>query len=590
MKYNILLLLTVFSLITLVPASPYSSSIGVSPYSSNINQEVVINYSTIPTVNNSQYLQGYTPLTLRNWMEDHFDLVYASITALANYLPLSGGTMAGDIDMNGNDILDVNNLNGSGTLNWTGTTWLTTGNTFVRDIDDSTHHLNVDLENLDRLYANVFLTPLDIETFYNATGDYINITAGKDDTIIAVALSEGNNAQIYRLQYTNIILPLTAGTNETPVLNRVYVKLVAGVPTWEVSITNPTVTHAMASRVLLGDSGTTPYSASLQEDGQRGFLKRVQRTNRIRGLLYKDGFDYTATATDLEIRNGTYINGIYDGSMLNSVNITEGFYLVHIDGSYHWYDSFDDIIYYSNGELIGNNKYFNVVFGITPFDGDGNIYAVVQDEPTTEYTSVSLAYGDSENTLAVYPSEDFLKIFFLPVARMILNEGGGAEILPNGMYAIDYRGGVAGGVSSGGGLTEQDPVWTLDKPNYWKSDGSSTATGNWSLGSYNISASYFIGDGSQLKDVNFTEVDPLSLHLDGSTPMQGNANMGGNNITNALYGFFSYLGSSISRVTKGWFVDLDVNGTATITNINVTNNLTVGNFTFTTEGDYLVIR
>ena len=69
-----------------------------------------INFSELPTVNNSQYLQGYTPLTLRTWMKNHFDLIYATITDLADYLPLAGGTMTGDINMGGNDIVNSGNV------------------------------------------------------------------------------------------------------------------------------------------------------------------------------------------------------------------------------------------------------------------------------------------------------------------------------------------------------------------------------------------------------------------------------------------------------------------------------------------------
>ena len=69
-----------------------------------------LNQSSL-NVNNSQYLQGYTPLTLRTWMEDHFDLVYAPLSSLANYLPLTGGTMSGDINMGGKDISNADTIN-----------------------------------------------------------------------------------------------------------------------------------------------------------------------------------------------------------------------------------------------------------------------------------------------------------------------------------------------------------------------------------------------------------------------------------------------------------------------------------------------
>jgi hypothetical protein len=42
------------------------------------------------------------------------------------------------------------------------------------------------------------------------------------------------------------------------------------------------------------------------------------------------------------------------------------------------------------------------------------------------------------------------------------------------------------------------------------------------------------------------------------------------NVT-ANYGFFSYLGSLTSRITKGWFTDIDVSGTVNATNVTANN-------------------
>jgi len=52
-------------------------------------------------VNNSQYFQGYTPTTLRTWMQSFFDTIYCKLT---------GCTMAGDINMNTNNILSVGEI------------------------------------------------------------------------------------------------------------------------------------------------------------------------------------------------------------------------------------------------------------------------------------------------------------------------------------------------------------------------------------------------------------------------------------------------------------------------------------------------
>lgn len=50
----------------------------------------------------------------------------------------------------------------------------------------------------------------------------------------------------------------------------------------------------------------------------------------------------------------------------------------------------------------------------------------------------------------------------------------------------------------------------------------------------------------------------------------GNLDLGGYNLTNGNYGFFSYLGSDLTRILKGWFDTVDM-GTANVTNLTVDN-------------------
>jgi len=67
----------------------------------NVDIETPINYSLIPTVNNSQYFDGYSISTLYTYYKSLFDDVYCELT---------GCTMTGDIDMDGNDITNAGDI------------------------------------------------------------------------------------------------------------------------------------------------------------------------------------------------------------------------------------------------------------------------------------------------------------------------------------------------------------------------------------------------------------------------------------------------------------------------------------------------
>lgn len=58
------------------------------------------NYSEV-NVNNSEYFQGYTPTTFKDWLITQFNSVYCALT---------GCVMAGNINMSGNDIEDVGTI------------------------------------------------------------------------------------------------------------------------------------------------------------------------------------------------------------------------------------------------------------------------------------------------------------------------------------------------------------------------------------------------------------------------------------------------------------------------------------------------
>ena len=468
----------------------------------DLNTAQAINYSQL-NVNNSQFLRGLTP--------EEIVSNYYTKTESNNLF----------INRNGDTITSANFYYDDVTMQFD-----SDSSFFIYDIDDEIHHLDVDLERFDEMRSNCFTKPLDITTFHNSSGSYINIST-EDGGKITFVLGDGITAESFKFDYSSIVLPLIEGTNSTPILNRVYVQKVGGVPQWVVSTTEPTTRYALASRINLGSDGFV-YASSLQEDGTNGIFKKIQRGFRKKGLSYESGLDYNATATYLEIGDGKYISGVYDLN-ISAINSSDGIYLIDSSGNYIQYSDLPDLIAnakYSDGSSFGSNKYINIIFGITPYDGTGRLYAIIQLKPTNEYNSVLSAYVDAENTLKIYPSDDFLKLNFLPIARIIANTNSyEAQILPNGKYAIDYRGGIAGGISSGGGITEVDPVWSSDKINYVSYTG---ATNNLDLGNYNVTAKT---------------------------------------------GFFDYIGSLINEITKIFTKEIEISGKINLTNGTYNNQI-----------------
>ena len=101
MKIRILIIIKMNRNLLLVFMSMFLISF-VSSQGLIVPETLSINYSTID-VNDSQYLRGYSPTTLRTWFEGLFDSVYCKLT---------GCTMTGDINMGGNDITNTGNITG----------------------------------------------------------------------------------------------------------------------------------------------------------------------------------------------------------------------------------------------------------------------------------------------------------------------------------------------------------------------------------------------------------------------------------------------------------------------------------------------
>jgi len=135
MKKRIFLLI-VLSVLVLAPFLNAANDFGYNNlYKDNqiidgLNYSINTNYSD--NAGDSHLFDGYSSTGLYGYykglLETYFDGIYAKITDLANYLPLAGGTMSGDINMGSNNITNINSIEADGVDSYFNSTLLIDGN------------------------------------------------------------------------------------------------------------------------------------------------------------------------------------------------------------------------------------------------------------------------------------------------------------------------------------------------------------------------------------------------------------------------------------------------------------------------------
>ena len=337
----------------------------------------------------------------------------------------------------------------------------------------------------------------------------------------------------------NATITLTCGTDITPVINYIYWELVGGVPTMKTAAVYPAGEHIDVATFIVGAcSGTsyTIYSYSRNRYEVDSFIKRVIHRFENSGTLYVSGFIPAANTTQLNVTSGgEFMNGIFEMTSTNAIKLTDGFNWINSTANFKSATDLSGFTQYNNGVAFsgGPNERVNVIWGLVPINTTGGtgptqmrLYAVVANEPTVKYNTVAEAIADIYNTAVYYPPNAEVKNVFVPIARTILRPSTDTfEVFSSGLYFQDLRGMVTSG--GGAGTTVDTSVFLLKT-------GTTPLTGNWNVGNFSIT--------------NVSNV-------------------------NATNGFFSNLGSALSRITKGWFTNLDVSGgniemnTGNITNV-----------------------
>ena len=313
------------------------------------------------------------------------------------------------------------------------------------------------LTNIDELTNNLLLSRSNVSlsgtnfTITDEVGESINVVISRNETLKDVSTEW---------------VTLTLGTNNTPVQNFVTYQGSSN-PTLTKTTSVPTVDFANVARIMLGDEGNV--YASL---GGRSAVDEFIRGSYLRwfntGVLYVSGFLPVVDSTNISIGEGTMTVLLDTHGGVSEVDmIGDGSFLVLNNGTYVQFNSLEDITQYADGGIISTNKYYNLVCGIVHSDVNGHrMMCVVQNEPSSEYVSLSGAETDIYDTVNIFPGNAFLKNLFMPVARMVVQKVAATDefqTLSNGGNYFDVRGTTSSaGAPATSGITLHNELDNLD--------------------------------------------------------------------------------------------------------------------------------
>jgi len=331
------------------------------------------------------------------------------------------------------------------------------GDTWLKDTDNEWHFMTRELELQDELRVNTLLSRINSTMIY----DNLTIEESHGKTLV-VNINENNT-----ILDTGIdSIRLTEGTNSSPNFIHVYYQ----------NTGDPSLTQSLTPKSNVPDVAQLKFGANysygdiISSAGVEKFIRGVYHRFYDDGSIYISGFNINATSTYLNISSGV-MKIMLQGTHITSNFSTEDLSIhIHADGTFHQHTSLNDFDTYDSGEVVSNNKYYSIVFGIVhTSDGTGRMYGVVQSKPPTEFTKAIDAETDI-TYVNLFPADPLIKKLFIPVARVIVQRVGADTVVKpftNGLLYSDLRGTVttSGGSAPTPGITSHSDLSNLDFDN-----------------------------------------------------------------------------------------------------------------------------
>ncbi len=332
------------------------------------------------------------------------------------------------------------------------------GDSWLKDTDGEWHFLTRTLQLFDELRSNTLLNRISAVI---TAGDLV-ITDTRGETLVV-------NLNSSETIFDSIIdsITLNTGTDISPAVNIVTYQNQDN-PTLTIGSTTPTVDFSEVATIYLGSTSTQVYLFDEESSHNDEFIHNVYQRFDDQGAIYKTGLNITSDSSSIAFSTGSVKIRITQRDYANTVDSDIDYYTLNSTGDFvimTGVDSFDE---YHTGETVSNNKYFNVVFGVVPVNDSGmRLVSVMQDKPSTEYSSESGAEADSFNSVNFFPPNSDLKKTFVPIARVIIKKVAGTDTLQtlsDGLNHFDIRGSItsAAGTPASPSITDHNLLNNLD--------------------------------------------------------------------------------------------------------------------------------